>query len=188
MDEKKRVKPWSELSGSEKKAVLVGWAAIAAVLAWFFLPAGKGSAEAPAPSTAATEEPSPSVYQAASAETLEVAAQLMIELDASMQDGLPILRSGDPHAMGAHSQRFDAMVESAYTRFGSTIFEPLGRCGVASNYARTWWKAQTSAAIKGGAESAPGAIKDALEQFQANRTACLEAAAPLTAVTVEAKL
>jgi len=179
MAKRKAGKSWGEMSGGERKAVLVGWTAIIVLAGWFFLSDDDEEVTAPAVAAEKPAEAPKITYQEASQQALAAAAQLMVELGAAMQEGAPILESGDPHAMGAHSRRFGALVDSAYARFGSTIFEPLGSCGVASNYARAWWHAQTGAALKGGIESASGGIKSALEQFQANRAECLQSADPI---------
>lgn len=173
MAEKKKSKSWGEMSPAEKKAVLVGWVAVVLVAGYFLMPSEEPLPAPPTFAEAPAEKPSP-VFSGPSPESLDAATQLLTDLDAAMIDGMDVLKIGDAHAMGAHSRRINALVESAYTNFGSTIFEPLGRCGVASNYARSWWRAQTSAVLKGDAESAPGAIRDALEQFQVNRDDCLQ--------------
>lgn len=172
----KKGKSWGEMSGGEKKALMVGWAVIAAILVWLVLPGSKEEPVAPAPAALA-DEPA-AIYQSASPEALVAATQLMSDVDQALQDGLPLLKAGDPRALGAHSQRFDSLVEAAYANFGSTIFEPLGSCGVASNFARSGWKAQATDVVNGGAESLPGSAQDALEQFQTRRAECLESADP----------
>lgn len=155
-------------------------ALIALGVASAIAPQPDDASEKPSPAPALVEE-APAVsekvitYTAASSEALDAATQLMEDLDAAMLDGMGVLKTGDAHTMGAHSRRISALVESAYTNFGSTIFEPLGRCGVASNYVRSWWNAQHSAARKGGVESVPGEIQHALEQFLVNRESCLQA-------------
>lgn len=189
MTKKKAGKSWGEMSNGERKAVLVGWAAIIVLAGWFFWPGGdEKSAELPvAADVKPAKEAAEITYQAASPEALAAATRLMAELDAAMQDGMPVLETGDPHAMGAHSRHFGTLVDSASARFGSTIFEPLGRCGVASNFARAWWQAQISATLKGGVESAPGSIRDALEQFQINRAECLQSTDPIASAQAAAK-
>ncbi|RRV28620.1 hypothetical protein EGJ23_04365 [Pseudomonas sp. o96-267] len=173
----KKGKSWGEMSGGQKKALMVGWVVIAAMLAFIVLPDSDEPAKTPEQASALAAASPAVTYQTASTEALTAAKQLMSDLDQALQDGLPLLKAGDPRALGAHSQHFDSLVESAYARFGSTIFEPLGSCGVASNFARSSWKTQASAAVN-GADPVAGAAQDALEQFQGKRVECLEAANP----------
>jgi hypothetical protein len=148
-------------------------------------------ATGPAQATAQpAEQPAPEVTpaQEASQETLALATQQMVALDKAMKDGVTVLKTGDLQALGAHSRYFNQLVENGYARFGSTIFEPLGRCGTAGNYARTWWQAQLSAAQNKGVELTPGAIQSALDEYQSNRTECLKSADPVVAAKEDAEL
>ncbi|UVK85211.1 hypothetical protein LOY46_11205 [Pseudomonas sichuanensis] len=173
---KKKGKSWSELSSGEKKAVVVGWAAIVIFAGWFFLP----SKEAQPTANVATSEVSPAVvqgpvYTTGGPDALAAANKLMAGLDKAMLDSPAVVSQGDVQALGAHSRRFSDLAASAEAQFGATIGDPLGRCGIASGNARSWWQAQL-AAQKNGAEPVPGAIKEFLQQYQENRQTCLEAA------------
>lgn len=173
---KKQGKSWSELSSGERKAVVVGWVAIIVIAGWFFLPSKE---EQPSTSTVteivAAEVKAPD-YTVASPDAFAAATRLMAELDKTMLDSSAVMSNGDVVALGAHSRRFGDLVASARKQFGATISESLGRCGIASNNARSWWQAQLAAAHKNGVEPIPGAIKEALDQYQENRLDCLASA------------
>ncbi|KII30055.1 hypothetical protein [Pseudomonas fluorescens] len=126
-------------------------------------------------------------FKDASPESLKQATQQMNALSKAMTDGVAILKRGDPAAITSHSKRFSALVASGESQFGTTIFEPLGSCGIAGNFSRTWWNAQLFAAYKGGIEQRPGSIKDALSEFQAKRDDCLQSADPVIAAKAEAE-
>lgn len=179
MAETKKGKSWSDLGSGEKKAVLVGWAAIVVVAAYFLWPGAKMPEQIrPAPSSPDSPASTPSVlYMAPGKESGAAATQLMAELEKAMRDGVDLLKVGDLSAITAHSRLFTSLAKSGESKFGATVFEPLGRCGVASTYARAWWQAQLNAAHHGGQDST-GAIKSALEQYQMNRTECLKSAGP----------
>lgn len=186
----KKGKSWSEMSGGEKKAVLVGWAAILVVAGWLFLPSNEEQPPAtpPAPESTAPAEPQVPTYQAASSEALAAAKQYLGELDQAMIDSIAVLKTGELQGQHDQSKYFGAQVEKGQALFGATIFEPLGRCFAAGNFARSWWQAQLSAARKGGVESVPGSIKDALHEYQMNHSECLKATDPVALVNGEAVL
>lgn len=173
---KKKGKSWSELSSGEKKAVVVGWAAIVIIAGWFFLPSKE---DQPTPSViTSSSEPvvvKAPVYSTGGPNALAAATKLMADLDKTMLDGPAVVSQGNVQSLGAHSRRFSDLVASAEAQFGATIGDPLGRCGIASGNARSWWQAQL-AAQKSGAEPVPGAIKEFLGQYQENRKDCLETA------------
>lgn len=174
----KKGKSWSEMSGGEKKAVLAGWAAILVVASWFFLPSNEERPSATLPTVAPAETQAPT-YQVASSEALAAAKQYLGELDQAMIDSITVLKTGDLQGQHDQSKYFGAQVEKGQELFGATIFESLGRCFAAGNFARSWWQAQLSAARKGGVESVPGSIEDTLNEYQMNRTQCLESANPI---------
>lgn len=171
----KKGKSWSELSSGEKKAVVVGWAAIVIIAGWFFLPSKEDQPTANATKAEPVAIQGP-VYTTGGPDALAAATKLMADLDKTMLDSPAVFSQGDVQVLGVHSRRFNDLVASAKTQFGATIYDPLGRCGIASGNARSWWHAQTDAARKNGVESIPGAIKDFLDQYQENRKECLAAA------------
>lgn len=180
----KKGKSWSEMSGGEKKAVLVGWAAILIVAGWFFLPSNEERPPATLP-VAAPAEPQAPVYQAASSEALAAAKQYLGELDQAMIDSIAVLKTGELQGQHDQSLYFGAQMEKGQALFGATIFEPLGRCFAAGNFAHSWWQAQLSAARKGGVESVPGSIKDTLKEYRMNHAECLKSADSITSAQTE---
>jgi hypothetical protein len=119
------------------------------------------------------------IYSSGSPDALVAATRLMEALDKTMLAGQSVILHGDLQALGAHSRLFGDLVASAKEQFGSTIYEKLGSCGIASGNARSWWQAQL-AAQKDGSEPVPGAIKEFLGQYQDNRESCLESAGQVT--------
>lgn len=167
---------WKDMSTAERKAVLVGWAAIIIVAGWFFWPSREEPpAEAPAVTESQIAGNQAPVFLEGGPNALTAAAKLMSDLDNAMLDGPDVILRGDLSALGAHSRRLGDLAASAKAQFGSTIYNRLGRCGIASGNARSWWNAQL-AARKDGTEPVPGAIKDFLNQYQENKEICLEAA------------
>lgn len=175
MAEAKKAKSWSEMSPGERKAVLVGWAAIVAVAAYFLWPSKESQEQAAPAPVFSTSAPPQALYTAPGGKAAEAASQLMSDLESAMRGGMDVLKAGDSPSISAHSRLFKSLTKSGGDNFGSTIFEPLGRCGVASTYAQAWWQAQLDAARHGG-EDSTGAIKSALEQYQMNRAECLKSA------------
>lgn len=163
------------MSSGEKKAVLVGWVGIIAVACWFLWPSKEAPVIQPLAPTEGERIPLGPVYSKGGPDALKIAKQLMADLDRAMQDSSGVATQGDLQALGAHSRRFNDLAASAKAQFGSTIGDPLGRCGIASGNARSWWHAQL-AARKDGVEPIPGAIREFLGQYQENRKTCLEIA------------
>lgn len=143
--------------------------------------AGGDAPTAPVVTTPVT--PPPATYQVASSEALAAAKQYLESLDQAMASSAVELQSHDLERLGNQSRYFKAQVESGRVMFGETVFDPLGRCFAAGNAARTWWHAQLDASRKDGVESVPGSIKDALAEYQTNRTECLEDADPTAPAT-----
>lgn len=175
MAEAKKGKSWGEMSPGERKAVLVGCVAIIAFATYFLWPSKESQEPAAHPPVASTSAPPQVLYAAPGGKAAEAASLLMSDLESAMRDGMDVLKAGDLPSISAHSRLFNNLTKSGGDNFGSTIFEPLGRCGVASTYARVWWHAQLDAARHGG-EDSTGAIKSALEQYQMNRAECLKSA------------
>jgi len=119
------------------------------------------------------------IFSSSSPDALIAATRLMGALDKTMLAGPSVILQGDLQALGAHSRLFGDLVASAKEQFGSTIYDKLGSCGIASGNARSWWQAQL-AAQKDGSEPVPGAIKEFLGQYQENRKSCLESAGQVT--------
>lgn len=119
------------------------------------------------------------IFSSGSPDALVAATRLMAALDKTMLAGPSVIRQGDLQALGAHSRLFGDLVSSAKEQFGSTIYDSLGSCGIASGNARSWWQAQL-AAQKDGSEPVPGAIKEFLDQYQENKKSCLESAGQVT--------
>jgi hypothetical protein len=188
--EKKKNKSWGEMSGGERKAVLVGWAAIIVLAGWFFLPGEEEQSKPPKPAPM-VDEPArapASTYQAASAEALAAAKQYLEELDQAMIDSIAVLKAGELQGQHDQSKYFGAQVDKGRALFGATIFEPLGRCFAAGNFARAWWQAQLSAARNGGVESVLESIKDALSEYQMNSAECIKDADPLASAETATEL
>lgn len=175
MAEAKKGKSWSEMGPREKKAVLVGWAAIVVVAAYFLWPSKESHSEVAQQPAASTATQPPVLYNTPGGKAAEAAAQLMSSLERAMRDGVEVLKAGDLPAISEHSRLFADLTKSGTSQFGSTVFEPLGRCGVAGTYARAWWQAQLDSARHGG-QDPTGAIKSALDEYQMNRTECLKSA------------
>lgn len=133
---------------------------------------GVAASDVKASSTAAQTP----IYSSGSPNALVAATRLVEALDKTMLASPSVIQSGNLQALGAHSRLFGDLAESAKEQFGATIYDPLGRCGIASVNARSWWNAQTDAARKNGVESIPGTIKGFLDQYQENRTECLAVA------------
>ncbi|MEO8646107.1 hypothetical protein [Pseudomonas sp.] len=123
----------------------------------------------------------------ASAESLAQANKQMNALDKAMTDGVSILKSGELAAISAHSKHISLLVKIGESKFGSSVFEPLGRCFAAGIDSRTWWSNQLSAVQNGGVERIPGSIKGSLGDYQANRSECLQAADPVASAKAEAE-
>ena len=124
----------------------------------------------------------------ASPESLARATKQMTALSKAMSEGMEVLKLGNLNGIGAHSRRMNTLVEDGQKQFGSSIFEPLGRCFGAGVNARAWWAAQVSAAQNGGIERIPGSIKDALGEYQMNRAECLKSADPIAVEESNAQL
>ncbi|MGO3029518.1 hypothetical protein [Pseudomonas helleri] len=134
---------------------------------------------------AATVQAEP--FKAASVESLEQAEIQMSSLTKAMKDGASILQDGDLVAASAHSRYISSLVKAGESKFGSSIFEPLGRCFAAGIDARSWWSNQLSAVQNGGVERIPGSIKSSLTDYQANRSDCLQAADPAASAKADAE-
>lgn len=189
MAKRKAGKSWNEMSGGERKAVLVGWAAIVVLAGWLLLPSND---EEVAPSDTAVMSIEPvmmpeAIYQTASPEALASAKQYLQELDQAMIDSIAVLKTGELQGQHDQSKYFGAQVEKGQSLFGVTIFEPLGRCFAAGNHARAWWHAQLAAARKGGTETAPGSIKDALAAYRVSSSECLKDADPVASAQAQAE-
>lgn len=126
-------------------------------------------------------------FKAASVESLEQAEIQMSSLTKAMKDGASILQDGDLVAASAHSRYISSLVKAGESKFGSSIFEPLGRCFAAGIDARSWWSNQLSAVQNGGVERIPGSIKSSLTDYQANRSDCLQAADPAASAKADAE-
>lgn len=146
--------------------------------------------QAPPPAvTSAEKKPSGPEYTQPSQESLKAAKELIEALNRAVGVSIEILTNGfELSKVSAHSRYFDELNAKAESRFGSTIFEPIGRCGIAANWARTWWLAQVSTALNGGIESAPGSIKSAYEQFKQDRHECLKNADPVAMAKENAEM
>lgn len=187
MTEKKKGKSWAEMTAGEKKAVLVGWAVIIVVGGYFLLPSTKDeSPQAPVP--VATSSAPAATYTQPGAEALAAAEQYLAGLDRAMADSIAVLKAGELQGQHDQSKRFGVLVDKGAALFGATIFEPLGHCFGAGNYARSWWHAQLAAASNGGTESAPGWIQSALDDYQMHRAECLKSADPVASEKAEAEL
>lgn len=112
------------------------------------------------------------IYSSGSPDALVAARRLIAAVDKTMLAGPSVILNGDLQALGAHSRLFGDLAASAKEQFGSTIYDTLGSCGIASGNARSWWQAQL-AAQKDGSEPVPGAIKEFLDQYQENKKSCL---------------
>jgi hypothetical protein len=173
---------WKNLSASDRKAVGVGLVAILAISAYLLWPSPHPQtpdqpAQAPAPAAAMSAV----THTRVSPEALASATQYFADIDGAMLTGVAILKSSDIQSLGKHSRRFSELVDQGYDLFGGTIAYPLGTCGSAGNFARTWWNAQISAARKGGVESVPGEIQSDLDQYQSKREECLSMLTPSAA-------
>ncbi|KAF2406683.1 hypothetical protein SAMN04490179_4520 [Pseudomonas antarctica] len=122
----------------------------------------------------------------ASPESLAQANKQMNALNKAMKDGVSILQSGELAAISAHSKYISALVKVGESKFGSSIFEPLGRCFAAGIDSRSWWSNQLSSVQNGGVERIPGSIKSAFDSYQVNRADCLLAADPVASAKAEA--
>ncbi|WP_457958305.1 hypothetical protein [Pseudomonas aeruginosa] len=145
-----------------------------------------GTTEASAASK--PEETNPPAFRSANPESLAAAKQYLSDLDQAMLDSIAVLKKGQLQGLHAQSKYFNYQVEKGRSLFGSTIFEPLGRCFAAGNYSRAWWQEQLSAAQRGGTESVSGSIKETLEEYQLNRDECLKDADPVASGKAEAEL
>lgn len=123
----------------------------------------------------------------ASPESLAQANKQMNALNKAMKDGVSILKSGELAAISAHSKYISSLVKVGESKFGSSIFEPLGRCFAAGIDSRSWWSNQLSAVQNGGVERIPGSIKSAFDSYQVNRADCLLAADPVASAKAEAE-
>lgn len=126
-------------------------------------------------------------FTKASSESFAQAKNQMSALSKAMTDGASILERGDLAAVGAHSKYISSLVNNGERKFGSSIFDPLGRCFAAGIDARSWWNSQLAAAQSGGVERIPGSIKSALSEYQSNRNECLTAADPVASANAEAE-
>lgn len=172
----KQSKSWKDMTAGERKAVLVGWVAIVVVAGWFFLPTEESKPHSPPAAEVAMPDAKTPAFTTPSPEALAAATQIMAELNETMRESSGVVKNGDIGALGVHSRRFNELVATTRNQFGATISDPLGRCGIASDNARSWWHAQLAAVRNNGVEPIPGAIKEALDQYQGNRVDCLESA------------
>ncbi|NBB09326.1 hypothetical protein [Pseudomonas sp. SLFW] len=170
---------WKDMSPSDRKAAVVGLVAILGISAYLLWPSPQPQTpdQSVITSTPAVAMSSVTHTQASPA-ALASATQYYADIDGAMLSGVAILKSSDIHSLGKHSRRFSELVDHGYDLFGGTIAHPLGACGSAGNFARTWWHAQISAARKGGIESVPGEIQSDLDIYNAKRDECLSMLTP----------
>lgn len=188
MSERKKGKSWAEMSGGEKKAVLVGWVVVAAILSWLFLPVSKDLPLEQPPTMTVPTDSSAHTYQTASPEALVAATAFVATIDKAVLDGAGILQDGDLATISKHSQVFVALMDSGRGQFGGSLFEPLGHCFAAGIHAQSWWMAQIHASSNGGVESVSGEVKSAHDEYQANRASCLKSADPIASAKSETEL
>lgn len=173
---------WKDMSPSDRKAVGVGLVAILSISAYLLWPSPQPlTPDQPAAASPPALTMSAVTHTFASPEALASASQYFADIDAAMLTGVAILKSSDIKSLGKHSRRFSELVDQGYDLFGGTIAHPLGACGSAGNFARTWWNAQVSAAGKGGAESVAGEIQSDLDVYNSKREECLSMLKPSAA-------
>lgn len=126
-------------------------------------------------------------FKEASPESLLQATKQMNALDKAILDGIDVLKSGKLKSVSAHSKYFSSLVKTGENLFGASVLEPLGNCFAAGVYAQSWWSAQLSAAFNKGVETIPGSIKDALNQYHADRVECLKWADPVASTKANAE-
>ena len=170
----KKGSSWKDMTTGERKAVLVGWVVVVAVGAYFLWPADSAEPiKEPAQSQVALAATVPPTYLVGTTEAQTRANAYFADIDKAMGHGIEVLKSQDVKSVGEHSRRFSALADQGKALFGATFAEPLGYCGMAGNYARTWWHAQVGAAMKGGVEATPGEIQSGLQEYQLKRKDCL---------------
>ncbi len=170
----KKSKSWKDLSTGERKAVLVGWAAILAIGAYFLWPSNPTETVQEAPPHEIAVVTAPTItYAKASPEALVSANQYFADIEKAMSLGVEILKSQNVTSVGEHSRRFSALADQGKELFGATIADPLGYCGMAGTFARTWWQTQVGAAMKGGVEVTPDEIQTDFNLYQSKRKDCL---------------
>ncbi|TWC18610.1 hypothetical protein FBY06_11465 [Pseudomonas sp. SJZ085] len=177
MTEKKYTTPWKDRPRAEKIALFVGWFIIASLMAYAFLP-NKPEPSAPLPSVASETQSPTARYNGPSAQALSSATQYLLQLDSAMAEGTQVLKAGQLRELNAHSKLFKSLLESGYTQFGRSVFQPLGKCTSAAIFANSWWQAQVTAIRQGGIEPIPGAIQSHLDEYKFNRADCLQSANP----------
>ena len=176
MNQKNKNTPWKERPTAEKLGLLAGWAAIAALMGYWWIP-GQSPQTEPSTHIIAEAQIPTAIHPHASAQALIDATQYLSQLDQAMAQGLHILKANNLSELATHSQVFKALLEVGHAQFGRSAFEPLGHCGSAGVFANSWWQVQVSATRQGGTESIPGAIQSNMDEYNANRTACLKSAA-----------
>lgn len=177
MSQKNKNTPWKERPTAEKLGLLAGWAAIAALMGYWWIP-GQSPQTEPSTHIIAEAQPPAAIHTHASAQALIDATQHLSQLDQAMAQGLHILKANNLSELATHSQVFKALLEVGHAQFGRSIFEPLGRCGSAGVFANSWWQAQMSAARREGIESIPGSIQSNLDEYKTNQVDCLKSADP----------
>ena len=179
MSQKNKNTPWKERPTAEKLGLLAGWAAIAALMGYWWIP-GQSPQTEPSTHIIAEAQIPAAIHPHASTQALIDATQHLSQLDQAMAQGLPILKANKLPELATHSQVFKALLEAGHAQFGRSVFEPLGRCGSAGVFANSWWQAQVSATRQGGTESIPGAIQSSLDEYKLNRAECLKQVDPST--------
>lgn len=171
---KSKSRSWAEMSAGERKAVLIGWLAVLAIGTYFFWPS-----ESVEPLNIAPQPENPVLtpvvvtFKRASPEALVAANRYFADVEQAMELGLNILKSKNLKLLGEHSRQFSVLADQGKDLFGATIADPLGRCGIAGNFARTWWRAQVGAVMNGGVESTPNEIKSDFTIYESSRVDCL---------------
>lgn len=181
MTEKKQSTPWKNRPAAEKTALIIGWAVVALIMVYWFLPSKPAPTE-PSQSLVSEVQPPTAQHTRASAQALTSAIQYLSQLDNAMAEGIHILKANQLPELAAHSQVFKSLLENGHVQFGRSVFQPLGRCSAAAVFANSWWQAQVSAARRGGTESVPGSIQSNLDEYKINQAECLKGADPSTGV------
>ncbi len=175
---------WKDMRTREKTGLVFFWVLIIVAGYWLFVagPSHKptsGASEIEPVAAAAT-------FTSASEQALKSATQYIADLDKAMTDGSDILKHGRLQELGAQSRSFNALADAGQTKFGKSVFEPLGQCFSAGIFARSWWQSQVSAASNGGIETIHGSIKDALSSYHSARDLCLKSADPVAVAKADA--
>lgn len=170
-------KQWKDRHAAEKAGLMVGWTAMAALMVNWLLPSKPAPRTVP-PVVIIAPTNAPPVFSEASAKALASATLYLSALDRAMVDSPAILKAGRLSELSKQSTTFTTLVDDGQAQFGRTVYESLGRCGLAAVFARSWWHSQIRAARQGGIEPTFGAIQADLDEYSRSRDECLKAADP----------